>query len=147
MADERLVKKYPNRRLYDTSQSRYITRDELREMVCDDVAFKVVEQQSGEDITRSILLQIFLEQESARQTLLSTETLTHFVRHYGATTQSGLAEYLESSLRFFKQRQCQIGTTPEDTPLECWMRLGKQNIKIWQEMTGAAPGTEEDHHN
>ena len=64
MAAERLIKKYPNRRLYDTTESRYITLDEVREMVLQEIPIKVVDRQSNEDITRNILLQIIMEQES-----------------------------------------------------------------------------------
>ncbi|HOP17799.1 MAG TPA: polyhydroxyalkanoate synthesis regulator DNA-binding domain-containing protein, partial [Gammaproteobacteria bacterium] len=64
MAAERLIKKYPNRRLYDTTESRYITLDEVREMVLKEIPFKVIDRQSEEDITRNILLQIIMEQES-----------------------------------------------------------------------------------
>lgn len=63
MPAERLIKKYPNRRLYDTSESRYITLEEVREMVLKEIPFKVVDRQSNEDITRNILLQIIMEQE------------------------------------------------------------------------------------
>lgn len=147
MADERLIKKYPNRRLYDTSKSRYITRDEVRDMVRDDIEVKVVEQQSREDITRHILLQIIVEQESAQQMLFSNATLAHFIRHCDTATRSDLADYLESSLRFFNQRRQQFGSAPDVAPLECWTRLGSQDIKIWQNTAGTAPGPEKDHQS
>ena len=138
MPTERLIKKYPNRRLYDTSESRYITLDEVREMVLKEIPFKVVDRQSNEDITRNILLQIIMEQESGGEPLFSADVLARFIRNYGEAAQSGFAEYLENSLRFFTEQQKtiqqQMGKALEGTPMDYWIKLGEQNIKAWQEM-------------
>jgi len=138
MAAERLIKKYPNRRLYDTTESRYITLDEVREMVLKEIPFKVVDRQSNEDITRNILLQIIMEQESGGAPLFSADILARFIRNYGEATQTGFAEYLDTSLRFFSEQQHaikeQMGKALEGTPMDYWMKLGEQNIKIWQDM-------------
>ena len=138
MATERLIKKYPNRRLYDTAESRYITLDEVREMVLQEVPFKVVDRQTNEDITRNILLQIIMEQESGGEPLFSADVLSRFIRNYGEAAQTGFAEYLDTSLRFFSEQQKaihdQMGKVLEGTPMDYWIKLGEQNMKAWQDM-------------
>ena len=142
MPAERLIKKYPNRRLYDTTESRYITLEEVREMVLKETPFKVVDRQSEEDITRNILLQIIMEQESGGEPLFSADVLSRFIRNYGEAAQSGFAEYLDTSLRFFSEQQNviheQMGKALEGTPMDYWVKLGEQNMKIWQDMFNAA---------
>ena len=142
MPAERLIKKYPNRRLYDTTESRYITLEEVREMVLKETPFKVVDRQSDEDITRNILLQIIMEQESGGEPLFSADVLSRFIRNYGEAAQSGFAEYLDTSLRFFSEQQNviheQMGKALEGTPMDYWVKLGEQNMKIWQDMFNAA---------
>ena len=138
MAAERLIKKYPNRRLYDTTESRYITLEVVREMVLNEIPFKVVDRQSDEDITRNILLQIIMEQESGGEPLFSADMLARFIQNYGEAAQSGFSEYLDTSLRFFTEQQKtiqqQMGKALEGTPMDYWMKLGEQNIKAWQDM-------------
>jgi polyhydroxyalkanoate synthesis repressor PhaR len=142
MAVERLIKKYPNRRLYDTTESRYITLDEVREMVLQEIPFKVVDRQSNEDITRNILLQIIMEQESGGEPLFSADILSRFIKNYGAAAQSGFSEYLETSLRFFSEQQKtiqqQMGKALQGTPMDYWMKLGERNMQIWQDMINAS---------
>ena len=142
MSAERLIKKYPNRRLYDTSESRYITLDEVREMVLKEIPFKVVDRQSNEDITRNILLQIIMEQESGGSPLFSADVLSRFIRNYREATRSGFTEYLDTSLRFFNEQQHtiqeQMGKALQGTPMDYWMKLGEQNMKIWQDMFNAS---------
>ena len=138
MSTERLIKKYPNRRLYDTAEGRYITLDEVREMVLAEVPFKVVDRQTEEDITRNILLQIIMEQESGGEPLFSADVLSRFIRNYGEAAQTGFAEYLDTSLKFFSEQQKsmqeQMGKVLEGTPMDYWMKLGEQNMKAWQGM-------------
>ncbi len=145
---ERLIKKYPNRRLYDTAESRYITLDEVRHMVLEEIPFKVVDRQSNEDITRNILLQIIMEQESAGEPLFSTDVLSRFIRNYGHAAQTGFAEYLDTSLRFFteqqKSMQAQMGKVLEGTPMDYWMKLGEQNMKAWQDLFKPSGGHKKD---
>jgi len=138
MADERLIKKYPNRRLYDTKESRYITLDEVRQMVLAKTPFKVVDRQSGDDITRSILLQIIMEQESGGEPLFNADLLARFIRSSGEVAREGFSEYLETSLKFFAEQQDslreQFGKTLTGSPMDFWMKLGEQNLKTWQDM-------------
>lgn len=148
MASERLIKKYPNRRLYDTAESRYITLEEVREMVLQELPFKVVDRQTDEDITRNILLQIIMEQESGGEPLFSTDVLARFIRNYGEAAQSGFAEYLDTSLRFFNEQQKtiqeQMGKVLEGTPMDYWMKLGEQNMKAWQDIFSSTAQRKKD---
>lgn len=147
MPAERLIKKYPNRRLYDTSESRYITLEEVREMVLREIPFKVVDRQSEEDITRNILLQIIMEQESGGEPLFSADVLARFIRNYGEAAQSGFSEYLENSLRFFNEQQKtiqeQMGKALEGTPMDYWVKLGEQNMKMWQDLMSSGHGSKD----
>jgi polyhydroxyalkanoate synthesis repressor PhaR len=144
MPAERLIKKYPNRRLYDTSESRYITLDEVRQMVLQEIPFKVVDRQSEEDITRNILLQIIMEQESGGEPMFSADVLARFIRSYGEAAHNGFAEYLENSLRFFTEQQKtiheQMGKALEGTPMDYWVKLGEQNMKMWQDLMAGGRG-------
>lgn len=105
MNDVRVIKKYPNRRLYDTRISRYITLEEIRQLVLSNIRFRVEDKQSGQDITRSILLQVIAEQEEGGNPIFSSELLMHFIRYYGDPMQSSISRYLELSLQLFSQQQ------------------------------------------
>lgn len=97
----RLIKKYPNRRLYDTKTSAYITLDDVKELVLKYETFQVVDAKSGEDLTRSILLQIILEEETGGVPLFSCELLSGFIRFYGNAMQGMLGKYLENNMKAF----------------------------------------------
>jgi len=97
----RIIKKYPNRRLYDTVNSGYITLADVKQMVLDNVEFKVVDAKSGEDLTRSILLQIILEEESAGMPMFSSEMLSQMIRFYGNALQGIMGNYIEQNIRAF----------------------------------------------
>jgi polyhydroxyalkanoate synthesis repressor PhaR len=97
----RLIKKYPNRRLYDTKTSAYITLGDVKELVLKFELFKVIDAKTGDDLTRSILLQIILEEETGGVPLLSSELLSGFIRFYGSTSQNMLGKYLENNMRTF----------------------------------------------
>lgn len=101
----RLIKKYPNRRLYDTKTSAYITLSDVKELVLSLVDFKVVDAKNGEDLTRSILLQIIIEEESGGVPLFSTDLLSQMIRFYGHAMQGMLGKYLESNIRSFSAFQ------------------------------------------
>jgi polyhydroxyalkanoate synthesis repressor PhaR len=104
----RLIKKYPNRRLYDTKTSAYITLSDVKDLVLSLVEFKVVDAKSGEDLTRSILLQIIIEEESGGVPLFSTDLLSQMIRFYGHAMQGMLGKYLESNIRSFSAFQKKI---------------------------------------
>lgn len=101
----RLIKKYPNRRLYDTKTSAYITLCDVRDMVLGCEVFSVVDAKTGEDLTRSILLQIILEAESGGMPLFSTELLAQMIRFYGHATQGMFGKYLETNIKAFTDFQ------------------------------------------
>lgn len=101
----RLIKKYPNRRLYDTKTSAYITLSDVKDLVLAFENFKVVDAKSGEDLTRSILLQIILEEETGGVPLFTTELLAQVIRFYGHAMQGMLGKYLENNIKAFVEFQ------------------------------------------
>ena len=98
----RLIKKYPNRRLYDTQTSSYITLAEVKQMVLGQEEFQVVDAKTGEDLTRQILLQVILEEESAGAPMFSCDLLAQLIRSYGNTMQGVMGAYLEKSIEAFQ---------------------------------------------
>ncbi|GAC1693737.1 MAG: hypothetical protein PVS2B3_03340 [Steroidobacteraceae bacterium] len=101
MTEPRTIKKYPNRRLYDTVESRYITLDDIRTLVIERVDFVVIDKKTQGDITRSILLQVIAEQEHGGEPLMSRDFLSQMIRSYGGTMRGMVGSYLEQSLRLF----------------------------------------------
>jgi polyhydroxyalkanoate synthesis repressor PhaR len=97
----RLIKKYPNRRLYDTKTSAYITLSDVKDLVLKFEVFKVIDAKSAEDLTRSILLQIILEEETGGMPMFSSELLSGFIRFYGSAMQGMLGKYLENNMKTF----------------------------------------------
>ena len=102
---KRVIKKYPNRRLYDTEISSYITLEEVRQLVLDGEAFEVRDARSGKDLTRSVLLQIIAEHEEHGQPMLSTRLLAGIIGLYGDELQGFMGPYLEHSMRVFQEQQ------------------------------------------
>lgn len=101
----RLIKKYPNRRLYDTRTSSYITLSDVKELVLNQEDFQVVDAKSGEDLTRSILLQIILEEESGGVPMFSSDLLAQMIRFYGNAMQGMMGKYLENNIKAFADMQ------------------------------------------
>ncbi|MDJ0906973.1 MAG: polyhydroxyalkanoate synthesis repressor PhaR [Woeseiaceae bacterium] len=99
MSTSRIIKKYPNRRLYDTEESRYITLSDVRRLVVDERRFVVVDKKTGADITRSVLLQVISDQEQQSASVLSEAFLVQVIRCHGQTDPQSLASQLESTLR------------------------------------------------
>ena len=134
----RIIKKYPNRRLYDTELSRYITLADVRTLVMDSVEFRVVDANTEEDITRSILLQIILEQEGGGQPLFTTEALSQMIRFYGATMQGVFATYLEKSLGLFKDQQLRMSEhlkgLSSANPFNFMADMTQRNLELWKEI-------------
>jgi len=104
-ASVRLIKKYPNRRLYDTQTSAYITLSDVKQLVLDTEAFQVVDAKSGEDLTRSILLQIILEEESGGVPMFSATALSQIIRFYGHAMQGVMGTFLEKNIQAFMDIQ------------------------------------------
>src|SRR3954471_20020929 len=101
----RLIKKYPNRRLYDTKTSSYITLADVKQMVLKQEEFQVVDAKSGDDLTRQILLQIILEEESGGAPMFSSDLLSQMIRSYGNAMQGMMGGYLERNMRAFQDIQ------------------------------------------
>ena len=109
MADPiRLIKKYPNRRLYDTQTSSYITLADVKELVLEHGIFQVVDAKSGEDLTRNILLQIILEEEAGGAPMFTSDLLSQMIRFYGNAMQGMMGKYLESNIRSFTDMQAKL---------------------------------------
>jgi polyhydroxyalkanoate synthesis repressor PhaR len=105
MATPRIIKKYPNRRLYDTETSTYITLAEVKDLVLQYREFQVQDAKSGENLTRAILLQIILEEESGGVPMFSTDMLANIIRYYGHSMQGLMGSYLERSIHAFHEAQ------------------------------------------
>jgi polyhydroxyalkanoate synthesis repressor PhaR len=101
----RLIRKYPNRRLYDTEESRYITFADIRDLVLQGVDFKVIDKKNGDDLTRCILLQVICEQEQNGKAVLSERFLSQVIRAYGHPASSLLVDGLEDSVELFLGQQ------------------------------------------
>ena len=101
MNEPRTINKYPNRRLYDTVESRYITLDDIRALVLERVDFVVIDKKTQGDITRSILLQVIAEQEHGGEPLMSRDFLSQMIRSYGGAMRGMVGSYLEQSLKLF----------------------------------------------
>lgn len=155
MQETRILKKYANRRLYDTAISSYITIADVKQMIVENTPIQVVDAKSGEDLTRQVYLQILLEEEAHGTPLLSDEMLYQIIRLYGQASQSVFAPFLEQNMRIFaewqKTFQQQAKTVTQATPwlaadfpsgslnfLEWQKSLQQQAVQFWQN-TGFLP--------
>ena len=134
----RIIKKYPNRRLYDTEISSYITLEEVRQLVIDGETFEVRDAKSGDDLTRSVLLQIISEHEEKGQPMLSPQLLSHIIRFYGDSLQGFMGPYLERSLQVFLDQQQQfrnqLNSLLGQTPWSMLNNLTQRNMDAWKSM-------------
>ena len=143
MPSPRIVKKYPNRRLYDTETSTYITLAEVKELVLGYKDFQVQDAKTGDDLTRAILLQIILEEESGGVPMFSTDMLANIIRYYGHAMQGLMGSYLERSIfafheaqkRFQEQAQTLYGELPK-IPTEAWGQFAAPGQPIPSVMGG-----------
>ncbi|MGH8268396.1 MAG: polyhydroxyalkanoate synthesis repressor PhaR [Steroidobacteraceae bacterium] len=137
MAEERLIRKYANRRLYDAHDSRHVTLDDLRKLIGAGERIKVIDDKSGEDLTRSILLQIIAGQEQFGTPVLSTQLLEAIIRFYGNPIQQMLTAYLERSigglLRQQNVMQAEMAKVLE-TPMAPLAEMTRQNMELWAQM-------------
>jgi polyhydroxyalkanoate synthesis repressor PhaR len=138
MPDPRIIKKYPNRRLYDTKHSRYITLADVLKLVIEHANFMVIDSNTKKDITRNILLQIITEQESRGTPIFSAEILSKMIRFYGNSMQDIFSSYLEKSLSLFIEQQThlqkQLQEVMSSSPVGTMADLTKKNLDIWREM-------------
>ena len=136
--NKRTIKKYPNRRLYDTEISSYITLEEVRQLVLDNEDFEVRDAKTGEDLTRSVLLQIISEHEEKGQPMLSPQLLSQIIRFYGDSLQGFMGPYLERSLQVFLDQQqqfrTQLNSLMGQTPWAMVNELTERNMDAWKTM-------------
>ncbi len=130
------IKRYPNRRLYDTTKSHYVNLDYIRELVISNQEFKIVDSKTSEDKTRSILVQIISEEEtSERQSLLTNTLLKRLICFYGNDNQDYLQQFLEQSLAAFIEHQDDILKLSNDinknSPFGLFSSIVEQNMNIW----------------
>ena len=141
--ESRIIKKYPNRRLYDTVESQYITLQQIRDLVIAETPFIVIDQKSEEDITRSILLQIILEQESETNPLFSNDNLERFIRYYNTGAHKGFSDFIGQGMNFFQQQQQKFREAMEGmtshNPVSFWTDMTQKNIDAWRQMMGLGP--------
>ena len=128
----RVLKKYPNRRLYDTRTSSYITLADVKQMVLADQGFEVRDAKTGEDLTRSILLQVILEEESGGVPIFTSQMLAQIIRFYGHSMQGMMGQYLEKNLQIFTDLQAQLMASPKGLgePAEVWKQLVAQQAPV-----------------
>ena len=140
MGEPRIIKKYPNRRLYDTAISAYVTLDAVRQLVLDSVPFIVVEKKSGQDITRNVLMQIISEQEEKGGVpVFGVDLLSLIIRYYGNSMQGLLGEYLLQNMQIFQSQQDvlqeRMGKPLTRTSVPDFVdfisKNANQNINIW----------------
>ena len=137
MSETRVIKKYPNRRLYDTVESRYITLADIRRLVMDKVDFLVIDKKSQDDITRSILLQVISEQEHSGQPLMSQDFLAQVIRSYGGAVHGIVSSYLEQSLKLLAAQQQQVRDHARGVGADSFesnSSLTQKNLERWRAM-------------
>ena len=130
MSESRIIKKYPNRRLYDTVLSRYITLGDIRSLIHQHLPFRVIEQRSGRDLTRSVMLQVIAEQEQHSGAILSEDFLAQVICSYDAGSADMISSYLEQALRLYLEQHPPVAPQSiEDTG-----RLAIGNFERWQQV-------------
>jgi polyhydroxyalkanoate synthesis repressor PhaR len=141
-AELRVLKKYPNRRLYDTQSSSYITLADVKRMVLSGESFVVRDAKTGEDLTRSILLQIILEEETGGVPIFSTQMLSQIIRFYGHAMQGMMGSYLEKNLQTFTDVQQRFAEQskglydPKAMNPELWTQFLQGQAPVMQGMMG-----------
>ena len=133
---ERLIKKYPNRRLYDTQTSSYITLADVKQLVLANEIFIVVDAKTEEDLTRSILLQIILEEESNGQPMFSSSALSQIIRYYGHAMQGMMGSYLEKNVQIFMDMQQRMTDQSRSISPEAWQNFMNLQSPMMQGMMG-----------
>jgi polyhydroxyalkanoate synthesis repressor PhaR len=134
---QRVIKKYPNRRLYDTDTSTYITLAEVKQLVLDAQPFVVRDAKTNEDLTRSILLQIILEEEAGGAPMFSEAALANIIRFYGHAMQGFMGSYLEKNVQAFTDMQKQMAEQTKNFTPEMWTQfMSVQNPLLAQGMMG-----------
>ncbi|MCZ2104623.1 MAG: polyhydroxyalkanoate synthesis repressor PhaR [Comamonadaceae bacterium] len=134
---QRVIKKYPNRRLYDTSTSTYITLAEVRQLVIDGATVVVRDAKTGEDLTRSILLQIILEEEAGGAPMFSEAALANIIRFYGHAMQGFMGAYLEKNVQMFTEVQAKLAEQTKTITPEMWNHFMNLQSPMMQSLMGS----------
>ncbi|MDP2000020.1 MAG: polyhydroxyalkanoate synthesis repressor PhaR [Rhodoferax sp.] len=133
---QRVIKKYPNRRLYDTDTSSYITLAEVKQLVMDSESFVVRDVKTGEDLTRSILLQIILEEEANGSPMFTAPVLASVIRFYGHTMQGFMGGYLEKNIQSLMDVQTRFGEQSKGLSPEMWSQFVAMQSPVLQALMG-----------
>lgn len=132
----RVIRKYPNRRLYDTVESRYVTLADVRRLVVERIDFVVLDRKTQRDITRSILLQVIAEQEGAGESLMSRDFLSQVIRTYGSGLQEFVGRYLDESIQQFAREQRELREKFKNVvgvdPVETVTMVAQKNYQRWK---------------
>jgi len=133
VSDTRIIKKYPNRRLYDTKISSYITLQDIKELVMSYNEFKVIDAKTKEDLTRCTLMQLIAEEETNGNPILTSEILKEFVRFYGDSMQAMMSRFLEHSIKLFMEKRAGL-KSPLNSMLDTkktsqMQHIAEQNIQ------------------
>jgi polyhydroxyalkanoate synthesis repressor PhaR len=137
MSNERLIKKYANRRLYDSTESRHVTLEDIRKMIVSGAKVKVVDDKSGEDLTRAVLLQVIAEQDQYGTPVLSTELLEAIIRFYGNPVQEMLTKYMEQSVGTLVRQQETMRAEMSKAlagPMAPLAEFARQNMDQWSKI-------------
>ncbi|MBI2747715.1 MAG: polyhydroxyalkanoate synthesis repressor PhaR [Burkholderiales bacterium] len=129
---ERIIKKYPNRRLYDTRTSGYITLTEIKQLVMEGAPFVVRDAKTSEDLTRSILLQIILEEEAGGSPMFSTSVLSNIIRFYGHAMQGFMGGYLEKNIQSLQDVQTKLAEQSKGLSPEMWTQFMSMQTPMMQ---------------
>lgn len=135
---QRVIKKYPNRRLYDTDRSTYITLSEVRQLVMDCEPFVVCDAKTAEDLTRSILMQIILDQEANGSPMFTAPVLANIIRFYGHTMQGFMGGYLERNMQTLVDMQARLGEQSKALTPEMWTQFMNMQAPLLQGMMGSS---------
>jgi polyhydroxyalkanoate synthesis repressor PhaR len=133
---QRVIKKYPNRRLYDTETSTYITLTEVKQLVIQNAQFVVRDAKTGDDLTRSILLQIILEEEAGGAPMFTEQVLANIIRFYGQAMQGYMGPYLEKNIQAMTEVQAQLAEKAEGLTPEMWSRFMTMQSPMLQGLMG-----------
>ncbi|EAR22445.1 polyhydroxyalkanoate synthesis repressor PhaR [Nitrococcus mobilis] len=144
MAKTRTIKKYPNRRLYDTAISSYITLADVKHLVLNGVEFEVIDAKTKMNLTRSILLQIIAEEEEGGEPIFSSALLAQLIRAYGGSMQNMLTSYLEKSMELWAEQQRVFHERTrgfiDTNPMQVLTQIAERNLAMWRAMSGLNVG-------
>lgn len=145
----RILKKYPNRRLYDTTDSHFVTLEDVKQLVLRHEEFAVEDSKTGKDLTSTVLLQIISEMEdNGKEALLTNKLLQQLIRFYGSGMQSLLSQYLEQSLAAFLDQQDSLQRHMKQlidaSPINMLKKMSEQNMNFINAFTGANKNKEQE---